>query len=319
MGAEPISKPRRRLAILSVVTVLGIVAASPSHAAAETTITVFPAAPQLNNCWPFGLASGGLTWGPHLAFIYRNIPAFELKAGDRVAFDTHAPNDTDIGLHIAMARTTVNGGTQEAQPFETVVTNGQTPAAPRGDSTMGNFDLAFTAEAPFSFPGGGLIVRFSNPSPVYAADNFCNGNLVGANSSDTTGQFVLRTFNDADGGFPWTGANTGDIGAIQLTLLDPPPSDTTPPDTAITKGPKDKTKKKRATFEFSGTDARAVAGFECSLDGAVFAACSTPLTVKVKKGKHTFEVRATDAAGNVDGSPATDGWKVKKKKKKQKK
>jgi len=35
--------------------------------------------------------------------------------------------------------------------------------------------------------------------------------------------------------------------------------------------------------------------------------------VKVRKGKHTFEVRAKDAAGNVDASPATDAWKVKKK------
>jgi hypothetical protein len=39
--------------------------------------------------------------------------------------------------------------------------------------------------------------------------------------------------------------------------------------------------------------------------------------VKVKKGRHTFSVRATDQDGNVDGSPATDNWKVKKKKKKK--
>jgi hypothetical protein len=35
----------------------------------------------------------------------------------------------------------------------------------------------------------------------------------------------------------------------------------------------------------------------------------------VKKGKHTFEVRAVDAAGNVDPTPASDTWKRKKKKK----
>ena len=33
------------------------------------------------------------------------------------------------------------------------------------------------------------------------------------------------------------------------------------------------------------------------------------------KGTHTFQVRATDAAGNVDPTPATQSWKVKKKKK----
>jgi hypothetical protein len=88
------------------------------------------------------------------------------------------------------------------------------------------------------------------------------------------------------------------------------------PETTITKGPKEKTRKKRATFEFSGTDARALAGFECSLDGAAFSSCSPPRTVKVKKGRHTFSVRAVDAAGNVDGAPASDDWKLKKKKRK---
>jgi hypothetical protein len=92
--------------------------------------------------------------------------------------------------------------------------------------------------------------------------------------------------------------------------------DRTAPDTLIASGPKAKTKKKTATFEFSGTDARAVAGFECSLDGAAFAACTSPHTVKVKKGKHTFSVRATDDAGNADGAAATYDWKVKRKKKK---
>ena len=37
----------------------------------------------------------------------------------------------------------------------------------------------------------------------------------------------------------------------------------------------------------------------------------TPHTVKVKKGKHTFQVQAVDQAGNV-GAPATDTWKRKK-------
>jgi hypothetical protein len=50
-----------------------------------------------------------------------------------------------------------------------------------------------------------------------------------------------------------------------------------------------------------------------SIDGAAFAACTSPRTVNVKKGKHTFQVRAVDQAGNV-GSPT----KVKKKKRKRK-
>jgi hypothetical protein len=92
--------------------------------------------------------------------------------------------------------------------------------------------------------------------------------------------------------------------------------DCIPPETQITKHPKDKTRKKKATFEFSASEPKV--SFECSLDGQSFVSCTSPLTVKVKKGRHNFQVRARDAAGNVDPTPASDDWKVKKKKKKKK-
>jgi len=34
-----------------------------------------------------------------------------------------------------------------------------------------------------------------------------------------------------------------------------------------------------------------------------------------RKGKHNFQVRATDSAGNTNPSEAVYGWKVKKKRK----
>jgi hypothetical protein len=90
------------------------------------------------------------------------------------------------------------------------------------------------------------------------------------------------------------------------------------PTTAITKAPKDKIKtkkrKKKVTYEFSASESGAT--FNCVLDGKQeFKACTSPLTVKVKKGKHTFSVEATDAGGNK-GAAATDSFKVKRKKKK---
>ena len=94
-----------------------------------------------------------------------------------------------------------------------------------------------------------------------------------------------------------------------------PGADTTPPETAITGQPKSKTKKKKATFEFTSTEPGST--FECSLNGAPLTPCSSPITVKGKKGKNTFVVRARDAAGNVDATPATYTWKVKKKKRKK--
>jgi hypothetical protein len=97
----------------------------------------------------------------------------------------------------------------------------------------------------------------------------------------------------------------------------PPPidpgagADTTAPATAITRRPKQKSRKKSATFAFSSDEAGA--RFECKLDRDAFESCTSPHTVRVKKGKHKFAVRAIDQAGNV-GAPATDDWRVKKKK-----
>jgi trypsin len=112
----------------------------------------------------------------------------------------------------------------------------------------------------------------------------------------------------------------GSGGCLAASSPPPPPppptdggggaGDTAPPNGQITKGPKDKTKQKTATFEFSADEA---ATFNCVLDGQQqFKPCTSPLTVKVKKGKHTFSVTATDSAGNADLTPATDSWKVKK-------
>ena len=91
--------------------------------------------------------------------------------------------------------------------------------------------------------------------------------------------------------------------------------DRTAPDTKIDKGPKKKSAKKKATFEFSSTEAGST--FKCKLDKGAFEPCTSPQKVKAKKGKHTFEVQATDAAGNTDATPATYSWKVKKKKKRK--
>jgi hypothetical protein len=97
--------------------------------------------------------------------------------------------------------------------------------------------------------------------------------------------------------------------ARKRNIADP---DTTAPETSLGKHPKRKTTKKRAKFTFTADEA---ATFECKVDKEDFAPCTSPLSVKVKKrGKHTFAVRATDAGGNVDATPATAKWKLKKKK-----
>ena len=82
------------------------------------------------------------------------------------------------------------------------------------------------------------------------------------------------------------------------------------PETAISRRPKLKTTIKKAVFEFTSTVP--TAGFECQRDDGPFRACSSPYERRFGVGKHTFAVRAT-AQGQVDASPATFSWRVKKK------
>jgi hypothetical protein len=52
--------------------------------------------------------------------------------------------------------------------------------------------------------------------------------------------------------------------------------------------------------------------FECKLDLGAYAACTSPKQYAgpLSHGSHTFTVRAKDAAGNIDGSPATRMWSI---------
>src|SRR5207244_4234232 len=52
--------------------------------------------------------------------------------------------------------------------------------------------------------------------------------------------------------------------------------------------------------------------FVCRMDGGSWSSCTTPDTISpaLADGSHTFDVRATDAAGNTDATPASYTWVV---------
>jgi hypothetical protein len=153
-----------------------------------------------------------------------------------------------------------------------------------------------------------------------------NGNTQtsGGTTSQTYGgiqpasSFSITNIQSPVNGCTYTGANpvTGTAGAANTTLMVTLTysCDTTPPDTSITANPTNPSNSSSASFSFTGTDDVTPAGsltFECKLDGGVFAACTSPKGYSgLSDGSHTFEVRAKDAALNLDPSPASYTWTV---------
>jgi len=97
--------------------------------------------------------------------------------------------------------------------------------------------------------------------------------------------------------------------------FDPSPADRswtvdlTPPATTITDGPSGTVAVASASFTFTASEQNVT--FACNLDGAGFAACTSPASFTgLAQGPHSFAVRATDAAGHSDASPATRSWTV---------
>ena len=88
-------------------------------------------------------------------------------------------------------------------------------------------------------------------------------------------------------------------------------SDEQAPRTEITKHPRSGTARRMARFRFKANEAGS--SFECKLNRRRFKPCESPYERRVKRKRHTFRVRAIDAAGNVDSTPAKYRWRVKHK------
>lgn len=149
-----------------------------------------------------------------------------------------------------------------------------------------------------STPGPNLLFACSLDGAPFAA---CVSPLTLTGLGLSTHTFAVRAI-DAQGNIDATPAN-------YTWTVEAPPPDVTAPETTIISGPDLTTVNTSATFTFSSDEAGAT--FECALDSAAFAACTTPATFPtLEVGPHTLQVRAVDAAGNIDATPASYGWTV---------
>lgn len=118
-----------------------------------------------------------------------------------------------------------------------------------------------------------------------------------------------RTYTGlASGGHTFSVRATDAAGNVGTTASTSWTVDATPPETSLSGAPTGTVATNAATIGFSASEPST---FECSLDGAGFASCTSPVALTdLADGAHTFSVRATDGAGNTDPSPATASWAV---------
>jgi hypothetical protein len=123
-------------------------------------------------------------------------------------------------------------------------------------------------------------------------------NLTGLGLGDHV--FAVRA-SDAAGNTDATPAE------LAWTVVAPP--DTAAPETTIVSAPAAVTSETSAVFGFESSEPGS--SFACALDGAAFGACVSPVNLAgLGLGDHVFAVRASDAAGNTDATPAEWAWTV---------
>jgi cysteine-rich repeat protein len=193
---------------------------APRRAAADV-ITIDDGGVQGTTAIPFTCTVGdNPLWLPFMGFVYRNVEPFELVRGDTIAFDVQMPagGPPDLGflpqLDIALAH-----GSDPQNPFRpddlpgtdfTTIADDAVPASP-GNQTVRDYELAYTVQQPFKFPGGILIIRVTDPKGELAtrtADE-CQ-RVITADLQPTGMNRLVGTFKfDDDGEYPWNSQNAG--------------------------------------------------------------------------------------------------------------
>jgi YVTN family beta-propeller protein len=161
-----------------------------------------------------------------------------------------------------------------------------------------------------------------------------NGNMYAANYGDNTVSVLSSSTNQVIATIP-VGTHPRDIaydsanGEIYVantdsntvSVISTATTQLIPPDTTITSARDGNgatiqnggtTLSTSIQFTFTATPGtNPIAGFECRLDNSAFSPCTSPTTLtNLPAGKHNFQVRAVDTAGNRDPTPASFSWNI---------
>jgi hypothetical protein len=190
----------------------------------------------------------------------------------------------------------------------------------RAHDDAGNIDPSPASRSFTVDTGGPPDTSITSAPPTLANTNSASFSFAATESGSTfacqlDGASFATCFSPAS----FTGlaedSHTFAVRATDTTgMTDPSPAshtwsiDTAAPNTTITSGPSGTLSTTSVTFTFTSTESGT---FECRLGGAAYAACASPHTITgLTNGSYTFDVRAIDAASNVDPSPANASWTI---------
>lgn len=227
----------------------------------------------------FNLNTTALTEGPH---------RLEVVVEDASGQSTGAPATVDVhNRPLNTGRPSISGTAKLDQPL----------AANTGQWAGGPTSFAYQW---LRCPASATVGDEGACAPAGA-----NSEIYDAAGADVGKRLVVKvTATNVSGSEAAFSAPSATIAALAG-----PGESKNPPQTKISKHPRKKSASRKAKFSFSSDQPHS--SFECQFDKkGAFKACRSPFTRKMKPGRHSFQVRAINASGITDPSPAMFRWTV---------
>jgi hypothetical protein len=289
---------------------MGVLALAPSSAGAAVTIGETFTPGGVSDC------NNGFSWigDPSPALPAAQYAAPSAGVITSWSFEAGATGTPQVRLKVyrptgALLEYVTVGRSAHEHPFNGSTNTYETRIPVKQGDQIGIYGAGSSFPCLRTMAGYGIHTQFGDSS-VGTTDTYVS---IASVQLDVSAQ--LEPDADKDGFGDETQDQCPSDSAVQagacLPKIVPQTTDEIAPETTINRTPKRKSTRRKATFAFSS---EAGATFKCSRDGVPFSVCTSPLSLKAKPGLHSFVVFAKDAAGNVDDSPATASWTVKKRK-----